>query len=84
MLQWRDAVEAADFGGAARSSNGACHNRTASYDADSRANGTVRSVCELAHATIEAEEYAVVWDSLVRCKPRTVVLEVVLRLRRGV
>ncbi len=47
---------------------GACHNRAASYDTDLRAPGTVRREDERVRATIEAEDYAVVWDSLVLCK----------------
>lgn len=54
--------------GLAVCTRGACHNRAASYDADLRAPGTVLSENERVLATIEAEDYAVVWDSLVLCK----------------
>jgi aldehyde:ferredoxin oxidoreductase len=54
--------------GLAVCTRGACHNRAASYDADLRAPGTVRSAPERVRATIDAEDYAVVWDSLVLCK----------------
>jgi aldehyde:ferredoxin oxidoreductase len=54
--------------GLAVCTRGACHNRAASYDADLRAPGTQRSATERAHATIYAEDYAIVWDSLVLCK----------------
>jgi len=47
---------------------GACHNRAASYDGDLRAPGVVRGEDERVVATIAAEDYAVVWDSLVLCK----------------
>jgi aldehyde:ferredoxin oxidoreductase len=54
--------------GLAVCTRGACHNRAASYDADLRAPGTVRSEIERVRAIIDAEDYAVVWDSLVLCK----------------
>jgi aldehyde:ferredoxin oxidoreductase len=54
--------------GLAVCTRGACHNRAASYDADLRAPGTVRSENERVRATIDAEDYAAVWDSLVLCK----------------
>ncbi len=54
--------------GLAVCTRGACHNRAASYDADLRAPGTLRSEDERVRLTIEAEDYAVVWDSLVLCK----------------
>jgi aldehyde:ferredoxin oxidoreductase len=47
---------------------GACHNRAAAYDGDLRSPGTQRSQTELVRATIEAEDYALIWDSLVLCK----------------
>jgi aldehyde:ferredoxin oxidoreductase len=46
----------------------ACHNRAAAYDADLRSPGMVRSAQERVRATIDAEDYAIVWDSLVLCK----------------
>lgn len=54
--------------GLAVCTRGACHNRAASYDADLRAPGTARTAHERVRATIDAEDYAVVWDSLVLCK----------------
>lgn len=54
--------------GLAVCTRGACHNRAASYDADLRAPGTLRTETERVRLTIEAEDYAVVWDSLVLCK----------------
>ena len=54
--------------GLAVCTRGACHNRAASYDADLRAPGTVRGESERARAVIDAEDYAIVWDSLVLCK----------------
>jgi aldehyde:ferredoxin oxidoreductase len=54
--------------GLAVCTRGACHNRAASYDADLRAPGTQRSATERARAIIDAEDYAIVWDSLVLCK----------------
>ncbi len=54
--------------GLAVCTRGACHNRAASYDADLRAPGTVRGEDERVRLTIEAEDYAIVWDSLVLCK----------------
>ena len=54
--------------GLAVCTRGACHNRAASYDADLRAPGTLRAEDERVRMTIEAEDYAVVWDSLVLCK----------------
>jgi aldehyde:ferredoxin oxidoreductase len=54
--------------GLAVCTRGACHNRAASYDADLRAPGAARGNSERVRATIEAEDYAIVWDSLVLCK----------------
>jgi aldehyde:ferredoxin oxidoreductase len=54
--------------GLAVCTRGACHNRAAAYDADLRAPGVRRTESERVRATIDAEDYAVVWDSLVLCK----------------
>ncbi|MGD0472058.1 MAG: aldehyde ferredoxin oxidoreductase C-terminal domain-containing protein [Candidatus Velthaea sp.] len=54
--------------GLAVCTRGACHNRAATYDADLRAPGTLRGAAERARATIDAEDYAAIWDSLVLCK----------------
>ncbi len=54
--------------GLAVCTRGACHNRAATYDSDLRAPGVTRSATERAGATIAAEDYATVWDSLVLCK----------------
>jgi aldehyde:ferredoxin oxidoreductase len=54
--------------GLAVCTRGACHNRAATYDADLRAPGTVRGEAERVRMTIEAEDYALIWDSLVLCK----------------
>ena len=54
--------------GLAVCTRGACHNRAASYDSDLRAPNVVRTESERVCATVDAEDYAVVWDSLVLCK----------------
>jgi aldehyde:ferredoxin oxidoreductase len=47
---------------------GACHNRAAAYDSDLRSPGIVQAAAERAQSTIDAEDYALIWDSLVLCK----------------
>ena len=54
--------------GLAVCTRGACHNRAATYDVDLRAPGVARGEADRVRSTIEAEDYAVVWDSLVLCK----------------
>jgi aldehyde:ferredoxin oxidoreductase len=54
--------------GLAVCTRGACHNRAATYDTDLRNPGVVRDDLARATATIDAEDYAMVWDSLVICK----------------
>ena len=54
--------------GLAVCTRGACHNRAASYDVDLRAPGSLRSEAQRVQSTIDAEDYATVWDSLVLCK----------------
>jgi aldehyde:ferredoxin oxidoreductase len=47
---------------------GACHNRAASYDRDLRRPDGVLSDYERARVAIDAENDAIIWDSLVLCK----------------
>lgn len=47
---------------------GACHNRAASYDRDLRDPGAVVADPERIRYAIEAEDDAILWDSLVLCK----------------
>jgi aldehyde:ferredoxin oxidoreductase len=47
---------------------GACHNRAAAYDADLRSPGAVPSQAQRVASTLAAEDYALIWDSLVLCK----------------
>ena len=54
--------------GLAVCTRGACHNRAASYDADLRSPGVERTAAERVALTIDAEDYALIWDSLVLCK----------------
>ena len=54
--------------GLAVCTRGACHNRAATYDTDLRGRGSGLAPGERAGLAIEAENYAVVWDSLVMCK----------------
>ena len=54
--------------GLAVCTRGACHNRAATYDTDLRAPGVERDPDARARATLDAEDYAIVWDSLVICK----------------
>ncbi len=50
------------------STRGACHNRAAAYDVDLRAPGTTLADEARVAAVIDAEDLALVWDSLVMCK----------------
>jgi aldehyde:ferredoxin oxidoreductase len=54
--------------GLATCTRGACHNRAATYDRDLRDPGTERDDASRAQDTVEAEDYAAVWDALVLCK----------------
>ncbi|MBD5653715.1 MAG: aldehyde:ferredoxin oxidoreductase [Candidatus Eremiobacteraeota bacterium] len=54
--------------GLAVCTRGACHNRAATYDTDLRNPDVIRNDVARAQATIDAEDYAIVWDSLVICK----------------
>jgi len=54
--------------GLATCTRGACHNRAATYDTDLRNPGGAMDDGERAAAAIAAEDYAIVWDSLVLCK----------------
>jgi len=54
--------------GLATCTRGACHNRAATYDFDLRHPGADTSDAARADAAIAAENYAIVWDSLVLCK----------------
>jgi len=54
--------------GLATCTRGACHNRAATYDFDLRHPGADTSDSARADAAIAAENYAIVWDSLVLCK----------------
>ena len=47
---------------------GACHNRAATYDIDLRNPGAGIDDAHRATAAVDAENYAMVWDSLVLCK----------------
>jgi aldehyde:ferredoxin oxidoreductase len=47
---------------------GACHNRASSYDLDLRRPDAVFSDLERARTAIDAEDDAIIWDSLVLCK----------------
>ncbi len=47
---------------------GACHNRAAAYDADLRDPGNERDDATRARDVVEAEDFAIAWDSLVLCK----------------
>lgn len=54
--------------GLAVCTRGACHNRAASYDADLRAPGVAAAPAQRIRSVIDAEDYALIWDSLVLCK----------------
>jgi len=54
--------------GLATCTRGACHNRAATYDFDLRHPAADTSDSARADAAIAAENYAIVWDSLVLCK----------------
>jgi hypothetical protein len=54
--------------GLAVCTRGACHNRAAAYDADLRSPGVVTDVAARVQTLLNAEDYAMVWDSLVLCK----------------
>ncbi len=54
--------------GLAVATRGACHNRAATYDVDLRDPARERDDRERVAATIDAEDYAMIWDSLVLCK----------------
>ena len=54
--------------GLATCTRGACHNRAATYDIDLRNPGAATNDGDRAAAAIAAEDYAIVWDSLVLCK----------------
>jgi len=54
--------------GLAVCTRGACHNRAATYESDLREPGVTRDGESLARTAIDAEDYAMIWDSLVLCK----------------
>jgi aldehyde:ferredoxin oxidoreductase len=54
--------------GLATCTRGACHNRAATYDRDLRDPSADRDDVTRARDAIEAEDRAVLWDSLVLCK----------------
>jgi aldehyde:ferredoxin oxidoreductase len=54
--------------GLAVCTRGACHNRAAAYDADLRSPGVVPDLAARVQTLLDAEDYAMVWDSLVLCK----------------
>ena len=54
--------------GLAVCTRGACHNRAAAYDADLRSPGVAADVATRVQTLVDAEDYAMVWDSLVLCK----------------
>jgi aldehyde:ferredoxin oxidoreductase len=54
--------------GLAVCTRGACHNRAASYDGDLREPGRALDDAARVRAVIDAEDYAIAWDSLVLCK----------------
>ena len=54
--------------GLATCTRGACHNRAATYDRDLRDPSEDRDDAARARDAIEAEDRAVLWDSLVLCK----------------
>jgi aldehyde:ferredoxin oxidoreductase len=54
--------------GLATCTRGACHNRAATYDRDLRSPDAQLDDATRAQIAIDAEDYAMVWDSLVICK----------------